>query len=301
MSARPFVTKVLEVAAINHPSRFHNSGQDASDAQAPVQEPAAHLSLYLVRERLSPWSTSRTKRLFDCVCVLLAMPLLIPISLAVALAIRFTSRGPVLFLQERMGRHGSIFTILKFRTMKHCEGGAQNVITTTKNQQFTSIGPFLRRWKLDELPQLLNVLLGDMSLVGSRPKVLEHQIADLSCRPGITGGATIAFAREEQILASLPDLHLDDYYLTVILPLKHKLDVEYMARATFSSDLKLIVNSALRRWDSSVMDCLLNTETFETEDGMRISRAIVQTASSARLPAISSDESLIPADQFTES
>jgi lipopolysaccharide/colanic/teichoic acid biosynthesis glycosyltransferase len=180
--------------------------------------------------------------------------------LLIAIAVRLTSSGPVLFLQERVGRNGRSFTILKFRTMTHSEEIAHNPVTTANNQRFTAVGPFLRRWKLDELPQLLNVLLGDMSLVGPRPKLPEHQIGELLCRPGITGAATIAFAREETILADLTGPNLGDYYRDVILPVKHKLDVDYMARATFNSDFTLLFNTALRRWNGSEIDRLVSRE-----------------------------------------
>jgi lipopolysaccharide/colanic/teichoic acid biosynthesis glycosyltransferase len=113
--------------------------------------PESGLSLDLPSERLSSWAQSNAKRLFDVACVLLAMPLLVPVLLAIALAVRLTSFGPVLFLQERVGLHGRIFTILKFRTMVHATDKAHHAVTTVDNQRFTSIGPFLRRWKLDLL------------------------------------------------------------------------------------------------------------------------------------------------------
>ncbi len=220
-------------------------------------------------EELSRWSQCAGKRLFDCLCVLLALPLLIPILLGIAAAVRLTSLGPVLFLQKRVGCHGCIFTILKFRTMMHDRDARHHAVTTADNQPFTSIGPFLRRWKLDELPQIFNVLLGHMSLVGPRPKMPEHVKVDLPCRPGITGAATIAFAREETILDRVPKHSLDAYYHRVVLPTKRKLDAEYMARATFLSDLRLIVDSVLRRWDSSLADSLLEMEGLDAETGTR--------------------------------
>lgn len=205
--------------------------------------------------RPSAWSNSAGKRAFDCGCVLLTLPLWTPIMFVVALAVRVTSRGPILFLQKRVGRSGRIFTILKFRTMVHANKSAHahHPITTADNQPFTPIGSFLRRWKLDELPQVLNVLLGQMSLVGPRPKLPEHTVADLPCRPGLTGAATVAFAQEESELASLPQGQLEKIYHTLVLPAKHNLDVEYMAKATFSSDLKLVFNSVVRRWDCSFL------------------------------------------------
>lgn len=226
---------------------------------------AVRSSPELCIKQLSPWSRSGTKRLFDFTCVLLALPLLVPVFMAVALAVLLTSSGPILFFQKRMGRHGQPFTILKFRSIMHTTAKAHHAVTTESNQQFTPIGDFLRRSKLDELPQLLNVLAGHLSLVGPRPKMLEHVIFDLPCRPGITGAATIVFAREAVVLNQLPGHSVDACYHEIILPAKRILDAEYMARATLASDLKLLVNTILRRWGTPVMCGLLNNEAFETE------------------------------------
>jgi lipopolysaccharide/colanic/teichoic acid biosynthesis glycosyltransferase len=138
--------------------------------------------------------------------------------------------------------------------MAHVVTKEHNPVTTSANQKFTCVGPFLRRWKIDELPQLFNVLMGHMSLVGPRPKMLEHskELANLSCRPGITGAATLAFAAEEREMARIPHAILNDFYHDVVLPEKNRLDAEYMAKATFTSDVILLVNSLLRRWDNSV-------------------------------------------------
>lgn len=202
-------------------------------------------------ESLSPWTLSKAKCCFDILAVVLIAPLFVPVFLAVAFVVLVTSPGPVLFRQKRMAGHGRTFTILKFRTMRHSIEAPSNSVTTIDDQRFTAAGLFLRKWKLDEVPQLLNVLFGHMSLVGPRPKVPEQQLALLACRPGITGAATLAFAREENSLACVPKHHLGAFYHHVILPEKRKLDAEYMARATFQSDLKLIVKSLLRRWDDS--------------------------------------------------
>lgn len=215
---------------------------------------------------LSPWSRSMAKRVFDCACVIVAMPVLVPVILLIGAAVRLTSRGPVLFLQERIGRHGNPFTIVKFRTMVHVFGKAHHPVTTSDNQRFTSIGPFLRRSKLDELPQVVNVLLGHMSLVGPRPKMQEHVTFDLPCRPGITGMATTVFACEESVLARLPKTHLDAYYHSVVLPAKRELDSEYMAQATFLSDFRLLVKSIFRRWDITVLESLIFAAVFELEE-----------------------------------
>jgi lipopolysaccharide/colanic/teichoic acid biosynthesis glycosyltransferase len=200
---------------------------------------------------LSPWTRSAAKRIFDCVCVLLALPVLVPVLLAIGAAVGLTSRGPVLFLQKRVGMNHRTFTIFKFRTLVHVSGKAHQLITTLDNQRFTPIGSFLRRWKLDELPQLANVLLGHMSLVGPRPKMPEFMMCDLPCRPGVTGVATIAFAQEAAILARIPRERLNGYNRDVVLPAKRQMDAEYLAQATFFSDLGLLIKTALCCWNST--------------------------------------------------
>lgn len=247
----------------------------------PTRDLATHTRLFVVSRyrtgELSPWSRSRTKRLFDCACVLCVLPLVLPILLIVALAVRVTSRGPIFFLQKRVGCAGRMFTILKFRTIIHDVRARYHAVTTADNQPFTPIGIFLRRWKLDELPQVLNVLMGHMSLVGPRPKMPEHVTAELSCRPGITGAATIAFACEESVLERIPKHQLNAYYHEVILPAKRRLDSEYMARATFVTDFKLLFDSVLRRWDRELADELLTAQVpVEIEVALRAGKAQIE-------------------------
>ncbi len=233
---------------------------------------------------LSPWTRSTSKRVFDCLCVLLALPVVVPVLLAIGAAVRLTSRGPVLFLQERAGMNGRIFTIFKFRTMAHVSGKAHHPVTTLHNQPFTPIGPFLRRWKLDELPQLANVLLGHMSLVGPRPKMLGHVLCDLPCRPGVTGGATIAFAQEADILAHVPRERLDVYYREVVLPAKRELDAEYLAQATLLSDLGLLIKTAFRRWNPAAAEAFIAAAAFELASRNSRSRTPEPPSAGARMP-----------------
>jgi len=271
LNANSLVPAIYDGQAVSRAEDIPSlAGGDSAESLTPVQslEWKARSLPFLVVRHLSPWSHSRGKRFFDCVCVLPVLPFLLPLLLAIALAVRMTSSGPALFRQKRVGQHGRAFTILKFRTMLLATDKAHHAVTTAGNQRFTPIGPFLRRWKLDELPQLLNVLWGDMSLVGPRPKLPEHVISHLPCRPGITGAATIAFAREEALLDRVPRHHLDAYYHAVVLPAKRRLDAEYMAKATFLSDLKMIVNSVLRRWDNSILEGLLYKSFKPDERGM---------------------------------
>lgn len=189
--------------------------------------------------------------------------MLIPTLLLVALAVWTTSRGPVLFRQKRVGRGGRPFTIVKFRTLRG------NRDDGSAGQRFTAIGRGLRRWKLDELPQLLNVLVGDMSLVGPRPKMREYQLRTPTCRPGITGAATIVFAREEELLERVLRLRSAETYRTVVMPAKHCLDTDYMARATFLSDLNLLVRTLLRRWDTRTLQAVIGIADSPCRDEYR--------------------------------
>jgi lipopolysaccharide/colanic/teichoic acid biosynthesis glycosyltransferase len=199
-------------------------------------------------ERVSAWVQSPLRRFCDIALVLAILPVLLPVCLVTAIAVRGTGRGPVLFLQKRVGRNGRLFTILKFRTMTESRDNRRTRMTTIRDERLTKVGRLLRWWKLDELPQFVNVLRGEMSLVGPRPRVPEQQIAVLPCRPGITGPATLAFAQEEYFLAAIPPDQLEDYCRSFLLPLKHRLDSGYMAGATLLSDLRLVRDTALRRW-----------------------------------------------------
>ena len=276
--------------------KFNGSPVRADEkVRGSIRRSDPRASIHLVRERVSPWSQSGAKRVFDCACILPFLPLLIPVLLFIGLAVRLTSRGPALFLQKRVGRRGRMFTIVKFRTLEHRRDGGHNAITTTGNQRFTPVGPFLRKWKLDELPQLWNVLIGDMSLVGPRPKLPEHQLTELQCRPGISGAATLAFAREESVLAQLPNHNLNDCYRDIILPAKYRIDQEYMARATFLSDLRLLMKTVSRRWDTALMEHVLQ-EVLTGEEASTPERIIVHT----RVPMVAHERELIQEEQFTE-
>jgi len=240
------------------PLSFINTGQIRSQVQQNVKFIVAPSRPE--QEKLSRWSSSTAKRAFDVACVACTLPISLPLFLGIGFAVLITSRGPVLFRQKRMGRYGREFTIFKFRTMPvHDRASDRPAVTTHGNQEFTRVGPFLRRYKLDELPNLLNVLQGDMSLVGPRPKLPQHQPRRLHSRPGITGRATVVFAKEEEALTRIPVEDLDAFYHSVILPLKQKLDEDYMANATFASDLNLIVVSVLRNWSDRDLLRLLSS------------------------------------------
>lgn len=184
------------------------------------------------------------KRIVDIVFSLCGLILLLPLFLAIAIWIKCDSPGPVFFRQERVGYLGRLFRMHKFRTMFADASGIS--LTMNNDPRVTRCGRFLRRFKLDELPQLFDVLAGNMSLVGPRPEVpryMAHYPEEikkivLSVRPGITDMAAIHFKDENKLLRSATDPEKD--YLEKILPLKIKLYQEYIANRSLALDLKLI-------------------------------------------------------------
>jgi lipopolysaccharide/colanic/teichoic acid biosynthesis glycosyltransferase len=208
-----------------------------------------------VSNRVSSWCDSAWKRRFDVAGAIVLLILLFPFMLIVALAVRSTSRGPVLFRQRRTGKDGKEFYILKFRTMI-CERRQQGaVFTRPADPRITPVGKFLRKWKLDEFPQLFNILSREMSFVGPRPLVTEtweepciqeQGATALSVLPGITSDATLNFRNEEAILAGLAFEHQEEAYLKTIMPLKLEMEIEYLKHATFRSDWRVILQTVLR-------------------------------------------------------
>jgi lipopolysaccharide/colanic/teichoic acid biosynthesis glycosyltransferase len=186
-----------------------------------------------------------TKRTFDVLASLTGLVLLSPVMLAVAVAVRWSSPGPALFIQDRVGRGGRLFRCAKFRTMR-VGADAGGSVTTSTDSRVTPVGRFLRRWKLDELPQLWNVLTGRMSFVGPRPDVPgyadrlqgdDRRILDL--RPGITGPATLLFRDEERLLALARDPKA--FNDAVVFPEKVRINREYLETASFGRDIGYIL------------------------------------------------------------
>jgi lipopolysaccharide/colanic/teichoic acid biosynthesis glycosyltransferase len=186
------------------------------------------------------------KRAFDLLLSGLGLVLLSPLLLVIAIAIRIDSRGPVFYRQERIGRHGVPFRIHKFRTMRHDpqHGGPQ--ITVGDDARITRVGAFLRRTKLDELPQFIDVLRGRMSLVGPRPEVpryvalypAELRAQVLSVRPGITDLASIEFRDEAALLARASDPERE--YVEVVMPRKLALAARYVRSASLALDVTIL-------------------------------------------------------------
>lgn len=187
------------------------------------------------------------KRLFDILCSGLGLLLLSPLLLAVAAWIKLDSRGPVMFRQERVGRHGRPFRIHKFRTMRVDAPQLGPQITIGDDARITRSGRWLRASKVDELPQLWDVLRGAMSLVGPRPEVPRYvalypaalRELVLSVRPGITDPASLSFRNESELLAKAADPERE--YVEVVMPMKLNLAADYVRNASLLGDIRLIL------------------------------------------------------------
>jgi lipopolysaccharide/colanic/teichoic acid biosynthesis glycosyltransferase len=193
----------------------------------------------------SKWSVSLAKRCFDAGVALLVLTCLALPMLAVAILIRMFAHGPALFVQQRVGRGGELFSIYKFRSMGFSVGAAPGPgLTQEGDSRITPLGRILRKFKIDELPQFYNVLRGDMSLIGPRPTLPQYAaILNMPFRPGITGAATLAFRREEEVLRHIHPALLDAFYDRHIRPMKAILDVDYMAQATLLSDMRIVAET----------------------------------------------------------
>ncbi len=186
------------------------------------------------------------KRLFDLVISIQSIIIFIPIFFLIIIFIKLDSNGPVFFRQVRVGKYGKEFQIFKFRTMIVNAEKKGLQISTSTDSRITKIGVVLRKYKLDELPQLINVFLGQMSLVGPRPelpKYVAHYPSDikdkvLSVQPGITDLASIEFSNENEILENLDNV--EEVYIENILPIKLKYYLDYVDRHSLVEDLKII-------------------------------------------------------------
>lgn len=191
------------------------------------------------------------KRFFDIFASFIGLLLLLPLFIIISIWIKVDSSGPVFFRQTRVGRFGIPFRIHKFRTMK-MDSEALGRLTVGADPRITTSGHFLRKTKMDELPQLIDVFLGTMSLVGPRPEVQEFidcypddvKEKVLSVRPGITDKASIEMVDENEILAGYQDAR--QAYIDIILPIKQKYYLEYVERSSFWFDIKIIFSTLLK-------------------------------------------------------
>lgn len=190
------------------------------------------------------------KRLFDIVFSFLGLVFLAPIWLLIVVLMMATSKGPVIYKQVRVGKSNKDFKIFKFRTM-HVNADKLGLLSVgDRDPRITQIGYYLRKFKLDELPQLANVLRGDMSFVGPRPEVRKYvnfynqeQMQVFKVRPGITDLASIEFRNESELLSDQEDP--DSYYIHVIMPKKLQINLDYLKERTFIKDVGVIVKTFL--------------------------------------------------------
>lgn len=185
------------------------------------------------------------KRLFDIFASGIGLLVLSPLFLVVAIWIKCDSKGPVFYKQQRVGRGNKDFWLYKFRSMRPGSDKQGLITVGGRDPRVTRSGYFIRKYKLDELPQLINVFIGDMSLVGPRPEVRKYvdmytleQIHVLDVRPGITDLASIRYRNENELLEQAEDP--DRYYVEVIMQDKLKINLKYVAEHSFWYDIKLI-------------------------------------------------------------
>ena len=185
------------------------------------------------------------KRVLDLTLTIPGFVLLLPILIVIVLLMKIIDKGPVFFLQTRVGKNFKLFKLLKFRTMVANASTMGPAVTSHEDPRITRIGKWLRRYKLDELPQVINVIKGDMSLVGPRPEMQKYVtlFADdyktiLTIKPGITDYAALEYRHEEIILKKFNDI--DQGYIQAILPLKIKLYKQYLAEISMLTDLKIL-------------------------------------------------------------
>lgn len=188
------------------------------------------------------------KRIFDIVCSLIGIVILLPLYIIISLIILLTSKGGVLYNQERVGRNGLIFKVFKFRTMRPGSFAKGALTVGSRDPRITEIGYYLRKYKLDELPQLFNVLFGDMSIVGPRPEVKKYtdlytvdQREVLSVRPGITDYASIKFRNENDLLSESDNP--ERLYIEKIMPEKLALNMDYIKSNNVLRDIGIIFDT----------------------------------------------------------
>lgn len=185
------------------------------------------------------------KRIFDITLSLFGLIILLPFMLIIAILIKFDSKGTIFFKQIRVTKDGKEFKIFKYRTMK-VGSDRYSQITVGQDERITKIGSFLRKYKLDEIPQLINVLIGDMSLVGPRPEVpkyvalyTDEQKEILKVRAGITDYASIEFSDENDLLTS--EKNPEEAYIEKIMPKKIELNKKYLSEISVLTDIKIIL------------------------------------------------------------
>lgn len=188
------------------------------------------------------------RRAVDAATAIMALTVASPVLLVMMIAIKLDSPGPVIFRQTRVGRYGEPFQILKLRTMRQDAESQGGQLTVGADPRVTRVGYFLRKWKLDEIPQLVNVVRGEMALVGPRPEVpryvdmyTDEQRRVLAVRPGITDPASIKFRNESELMAGQSDP--ESYYREVLMPSKLSINLAYLEDRSLLSDIRVLLET----------------------------------------------------------
>lgn len=200
-------------------------------------------------------SSLRVKRTVDCILALILMLVLWPFMIMIAIAVKYDSKGPIFYRQERITQYGKVFRIYKFRTMVVDADRQGPLVTTTQDSRITKVGTFLRKYRLDEVPQLLNIITGEMSFVGTRPEVKRYvdqytpeMLVTLLLPAGITSRTSIEFKDEDDMIAKYTKDRknsVDEVYLQYILPKKMKYNLQYLRSFSIKTDLKIMIKTVL--------------------------------------------------------
>lgn len=185
-----------------------------------------------------------TKRIFDIISSFFFLVLIFPLFILISILIKIDSKGPIFFKQIRVGINNKDFLLLKFRTMRVDQKNS-SLITVGNDSRITNVGNFLRKYKLDEFPQLINILKGEMSVVGPRPEVRKYvdmysisQLEILSVKPGLTDPSSIKFSNESELLGTAENP--EKYYIETLMPLKILISLKYIRTQSFVGDLRII-------------------------------------------------------------
>ena len=193
------------------------------------------------------------KKLFDIFLSLVLISILSPVILIISIWIKLDSKGPVFYRQERITQYGKVFRIFKFRTMVVDADKIGSLVTTSNDSRITKVGNKIRKCRLDEIPQLFNILTGDMSFVGTRPEVKKYvdqytdeMYATLLLPAGVTSLASIEFKDEDEIISKYKNRTIDDVYVNEVLPLKMKYNLEAMTSFCFVKELGVMINTVVK-------------------------------------------------------
>jgi len=207
------------------------------------------------------------KRIFDFVVACIALFILLPVFIIISILIKIDSKGPIFYKQTRVTQYGKRFKILKFRTMVNHADKIGPQITTYNDDRITRVGKLLRRLKLDEIPQLINIILGDMSFVGTRPEVIKYvekytpeMMATLLLPSGVTSEASIQYRNEELLLESVDDV--DKIYIQEVLPKKMEYNLKSIEKFSFFGDIKIMIRTLF----------ILITKGKSTKVGTKVSK-----------------------------